>query len=182
MRLISVWTKQHEAILSQLAQTGRYVAKREDILKNEDSQLLEPSYNWLAQHMPQEHRPPDADYPIWLSLYADNTRLPSPNTITLELELDESLMTRINVAKWGTITNFSYLPRDDNDAARHNRLLESYGISDAKACMTQFYPALKREIESSWNRLFDDRVQLGDPFCYGLIWEVKKEWIKEISR
>lgn len=106
----------------------------------------------------------------------------SPDTCMLELEIDDSLITRLNIAKWGAINNFSYIPADEADALRHSRLMASYGISDAKACMTQFYPNLKLEIIRSWDRLFDDNVQLGSPLCYGLIWEVKKEWIRKISR
>lgn len=182
MGKISVWTKQHEIVLSRLEQTGRYTARKESILKNEDSQLLKPSYDWLARHMPQENRPADADYPIWLSLHAENTMLLSPSTVILELELDEALLTKINVAKWGTINNFSYIPANEEDFRRHNELLNSYGVSDTKACMSQFYPVLKREIEDSWDRLFDDAIQVGSAFCYGLIWEVKREWIQKILR
>ncbi len=182
MGQIHVWTKQYETVLTQLEQFGRYAAKRESILKNEDSQLMRTAYEWLSQKLPQAHRPPDADYPVWLSLMAEGTMLLSPNTVMLELEIDESLITRINVAKWGAINNFSYLPADEADARQHSRLMASYGISDAKACMTQFYPELKQEIVRSWDRLFDDGVQLGSPLSYGLIWELKKEWIKKVSR
>lgn len=182
MGKIPVWTKQHESILQPLGKTGRYVAKRECILKNEDSQLMQPAYDWLAQRMPQLHRPPDADYPIWLSLKAEGTMLHSPNTVLLEMEIDESLMSKINVAKWGAINNFSYIPANEADALRHNQQMDAYGLSDAKVCMTQFYPELKQEIVNSWDRLFDERVQLGGPLCYGLVWEVKREWIKKVSR
>ncbi len=184
MGTVSVWTKQHEIVLSQLKQAGRYTARRESILKNEDSKLLQTTYEWLARHMPQVGRPPDADYPVWLSLCAENTMLLSPNTVILELEVDDALITKINVAKWGTINNFSYIPADEADAARHSRLLASYGVSDTKACMSQFYPALKREIEESWMRLFDESIQLGgtSSYSYGLIWEVKHEWIRRIIR
>lgn len=182
MGKISVWTKQHESILPQLEKSGRYVARRECILKNEDSQLMQPAYEWLAKKLPQQHRPSDADYPIWLSLKAEGTMLHSPNTVLLELEIDESLMTKINVAKWGAINNFSYIPANEADALRHANQMDAYGLSDARVCMTQFYPDLKQEIVCSWDRLFDAQVQLGGPLCYGLVWEVKKEWIKKISR
>ncbi|MBR6554715.1 MAG: DUF3841 domain-containing protein, partial [Clostridia bacterium] len=87
---------------------------------------------------------------------------------------------RVNIAKWGAILNYSYIPADEADDRRHKKLLRDYGVSDAKAFMTQFYPDIKREIIASWARLFDDRVQLGNDWCYGTIWEVKQEWITAV--
>ena len=182
MSTIKVWTRQHHLVLEELEATGRYTAKASGILHNEDSQLMKPCYDWLAAHLPQEDRPADAEYPVWLSLEQSNSMLPSPETVTLELELDERLVTLLNVTKWGAVNNFSYLPADEADARRHKRLLRDYGVSDAKACMTPFYPEIKQEIEKSWERLFDDRIQLGSPLCYGLCWELRREWIRKIIR
>ena len=182
MGRITVWTKQHENVLQALEETGRYTAKRAGILQSEEAKLKMTCYNWLAQAMPQGSRPPDAEFPIWLSLSDEHTMLPSPHHVVLELEVDEALVTPINEAKWGTIANFSYIPTDARDEERHDRLLASYGISDAKAVMTPFYPAVKREVISSWDRLFDERVQVGGSFCDGLIWEVRKEWLKSVRR
>ena len=54
------------------------------------------------------------------------------------------------------------------------------GISDVKACTTRFYPELRREIEESWLRLFDESIQLGNDLAYGLIWEIREEWIVRV--
>jgi hypothetical protein len=48
--------------------------------------------------------------------------------------------------------------------------------------MSQFYPEIKREIIKSWDRLFDARVDMGNPDCYGNIWEIKREWITDVLR
>lgn len=178
---ITVWTKQNKKILQVLEDQGRHVAKREYVLGNEDARLMLTCYDWLVAHHPdRSHRPADGDYPVWVSLQQDATALPSPGYVILELEVSEELITPINIAKWGAINNFSYIPLDEADARRHKKLLADYGTSDAKACMTQFYPELKREIMASWDRLWDDSVQLGNHFAYGLIWEVRREWIRNI--
>ena len=54
MERITVWTKQHRAVLEQLEQVGRYTAKREYVLKeNEDcSRFVLEAYNWLVKHSP----------------------------------------------------------------------------------------------------------------------------------
>ena len=82
----------------------------------------------------------------------------------------------------GAILNYSYIPRDAADAARHRALLEAYGVSDVKAVMTQFYPQIRREIVESWSRLFDPAVSLGSDACYGLLWEVRSEWLRGVTR
>lgn len=64
----------------------------------------------------------------------------------LELTMDPTLITAVNAAKWGTMLNYSYIPADAQDAKRHRELLAQYGVSDAKAYMSQFYPQIKREI------------------------------------
>ena len=179
MGTIRVYTKQHRSVLERLQQEGRYAAKGSEILRNEDALLMKAGYDWLAQALPQAHRPADADYPVWVSFRADTTMLPTPDSVLLELEVEESLVTRVNVAKWGMINNASYLPLDDADARRHEKKMAQLGLSDAKVCMTQFYPELRREIEESWVRLFDEGIQPGGPHCYGVLWEVQASWIRK---
>ena len=108
--------------------------------------------------------------------------LPEKGRVILELEIEESLITRVNFTKWGMILNYSYIPADKADEKRHKELLEAYGVSDTQAYMSQFYPEIKREIIKSWDRLFDARVDMGNPDCYGNIWEIKREWITDVLR
>lgn len=100
--------------------------------------------------------------------------------VVFELTIDEEMITPINIAKWGAILNYSYIPVDEADRKRHRELLDAYGIDDVKAFMTQFYPAIKKEIVTSWDRLFDDNVKLGNDLKYGTIWEIRKEWVTKV--
>lgn len=180
MDTIRVWTKQHICVWEQLQRDGIYHAKRSGILHNEDTRLMIEPYDWLAASIPgAAEKPEGAEYPIWLAFSRAGTMLPTPDTVLLELEIDPGLMTRINIHKWGTILNCCYIPSDPEDAKRHSQLLRDYNISDAKACTTPFYPQIKREIQASWQRLFDDSIQLGNPESYGVIWEVKREWVRK---
>ena len=124
MERITVWTKQHRAVLEQLEQVGRYTAKREYVLKeNEDcSRFVLEAYNWLVKHSPlAAQKPADADYPVWLSFSREGTYLPQPNTVMLELQVDPKQVVQVPVAKWGMILNYSYIPKDEADAKRHLR-------------------------------------------------------------
>lgn len=184
MDKIIVWTKQNKNVVKELERTGRYTAKKEYILKDLDrhAYLVLEVYDWLVKNTPNSSQKPyDAEYPIWVSLARETTMLPSPGTIILELKVDLSLLTMINIDKWGTILNYSYIPTDEEDAKNHRQLLERYGISsDTKAYMSQFYPQIKRKIIDSWSRLFDDSIIIGNDERYGNIWEVRKEWITQI--
>ena len=146
MERITVWTKQHRAVLEQLEQVGRYTAKREYVLKeNEDcSRFVLEAYNWLVKHSPlAAQKPADADYPVWLSFSREGTYLPQPNTVMLELQVDPKQVVQVPVAKWGMILNYSYIPKDEADAKRH--------------------------------RVNSDQR-------YGLIWEIRKEWIVSVTK
>ncbi len=179
---ITVWTKQHTNVLEILERNGRYTAKRAyvDLDLEECAPLVQEVYDWLAARLPC--RPADAEYPVWLSYTNEAVMLPSPGTAILELRLPQDLITPVNIEKWGAMLNYSYIPQDPQDARRHRRLLEDYGVSDAKAYLSQFYPQIKREITGSWDRLFDDRIILGSTAAYGTVWEVRKEWIRNITR
>ena len=154
MAKITVWSKQHENVWKVLQETGRYTVKREYIIKDlkEHSELVLDTYEWLVKNGPDYgNKPADVEFPVWVSFRQD-----------------------------ATILNYSYIPADKADEKRHKELLEAYGVSDTQAYMSQFYPEIKREIRESWKRLFDDDIQIGSDGCYGNIWEVRREWVKNV--
>ena len=182
MGKIMVWTRQHKSVAKILEKEDRYTAKKEIVINNEEVKLQIHAYNWLMRAHPDlKNKPEDADFPVWVSFQREGTMLLAPDTVILELEVDEKLLTQLDVIKWTKVNNLSYIPADINDMKRHKELLAAYGVSDAKACMSRFYPEIKREIEESWDRVFDDNVKSESGHCYGLLWEIKKEWIKSIK-
>ena len=182
MKTIWVWTKQHISVWEILECQGLYHAHADGIFHNEDAKLMRESYLWLAANIPgAAQKPAGAEFPIWLAFSRAGTMLPTPNTVLLELEIDPALITHINIAKWGMILNCAYIPENESDKRCHSQLLRDWGTSDEKACMTQFYPQIKREIQASWTRLFDDSIQVGSPETYGTIWEVRKEWVRNVE-
>lgn len=184
MGMIRVWTRQHKNVWKKLLETGRYTAKRAYIQMDmeEHADIMLKAYDWLVKNGPDaENRPSDVEYPVWVSFVEDATMLPGENGVILELLLDEALITKVNIMKWSSILNYAYLPKDAEDAKRHQELLNLYGTNDAKAVMTSFYPEIKREILDSWKRLFDDRLDVGSDLCYGTIWELKREWVQDVQ-
>lgn len=185
MEKITVWTKQHENVLKELEISGRYIARQEYIRMDlkEQAPLVLEAYDWLVKHGPDRaNKPADVDYPVWVSFINEGTMMNSENTAILQLSLYPEQITSINIAKWGHILNYGYIPADEADLARHRKLLDDYGISDVKAVISQFYPQIKREIQESWNRLFDDSILMGSDARYGNIWEIRKEWVTDVIR
>lgn len=185
MDKIKVWTKQNIKVLDEIEKTGRYLTKREFIKKDlgDEADLVLETYDWLVKNGPKASEKPDyADYPVWVSFSKDATMKPEKGFAVLELEIDEDMITYINIEKWGMILNYSYIPKDEEDEKRHKQLLKDYGTGDAQAYMSRFYPQIKMEIQNSWKRLFDDSISMGNNSCYGNIWEVRKEWILGITK
>lgn len=185
MAAITVWTKQHESVLDTLERTGRYTVKRAFIEAElrEDAPLVLAVYDWLVANGPDAgRRPAEGAYPVWVSFRRETAMLPEPGRVLLELEVEESTVTRVNIAKWGAMLNYAYLPADAADGRRHQRETERRGISDTEACLSRFYPELKAEIQQSWHRLFDPAVRLGSDEDYGNLWEIRREWIRNVIR
>lgn len=182
---ITVWTKQNENVLKELEENGRFIARKEFIKKDleEHAPLVLEVYSWLAKNSPiVSLKPKDVEYPIWVSTTPETTMSLDKGSVVIELSIDKDLISLVNINKWGTILNYSYIPADANDEKRHQAMLRDYNTSDAQAYMSQFYPEIKRKIISSWSRLFDDSIIIGNENSYGIIWEVKQEWIKQIIR
>ena len=181
MAEITVWTKQNRAVLDQLESNGRFIADERFIRREleDTADIMLFIYRWLADHMPAAaDRPADAKFPVWVSYEKEATMSPEPGYAVLELRAPAELVTRLDIAKWTRITNYSYIPADEEDEAEHNRYLNCLGTDNARAVMTRFYPELRQKIISSWDRLFDDSIVLGSTSAYGLMWEVRKEWIQ----
>lgn len=183
MSKIRVWSKQNIAVLDQLDKKGRFIADEFYIRKEleDTADIMLSIYGWLSSHSPNaSSRPDDVRYPVWVSLEREATMIPEEGYVVLELEIDSVDMALLDTAKWTCITNYSYIPENEDDRKRHSDYMKSLGISDARAVMTEFYPEVKSEIIASWERLFDENVRLGSDTVYGIVWEVRKEWIKAI--
>lgn len=182
---ITVWTKQNAAVLEQLAESGRFIADERYIRREleDTTDIMLYIYRWLAEHVPGAgSKPADVTFPVWVTFTRETTMMPEPGYAVLGLKVREEDVIRVNIAKWTMITNYSYIPADEEDEKNHNEYMKKLGIDNARAVMSQFYPDVKRKITDSWDRLFDDSVDLGSTNAYGLIWEVRQEWIETVIK
>ena len=177
------WTKQHSMVLKTLLETGRYTAGRKNLFADlqEHAPLMLEAYDWLSVHHPGlAAKPPEAECVVWLSYTRDAAMVPDEAGVLLELEIPPKLVTPVNIAEWGMILNYAYIPAGEEDGQAHRKKLKALGFSDAKVCMSHFYPELKQEITDSWQRLFDPSVSAGNDSCYGTVWELRKEWLVQV--
>lgn len=180
---ITVWTKQNAAVLDQLEQNGRFIADERFIRRElgDTADIMLFIYSWLADHMTvTTPRPADSVFPVWVSFDKEATMMPEDGYAVLELIVPSEAVAKLDIAKWTRITNYSYIPADAEDEEEHSRYLKELGTDNARAVMTQFWPELRMKIISSWDRLFDDSIVLGSTSAYGLMWEVRKEWIRSV--
>lgn len=184
--MIEVWTRQHADVLRKLNGEGRHWGSREFVETGmpEYRGFTVECYNWLAEHcpLPKADGIPENALPVWVQTNPDAAYFAGDDGVVLKLRVDESLVCGINVAKWGIIQNFGYIPLNEADRLRHVRKLKDMGINDVKAYTTPFYPEIKAEILSSWPRLFDKSVKSDSELEYGIMREIRGEWIEEITR
>lgn len=181
---VTVWTKQHAAILRDIEEHNRYIVKKEYIQQKmeEYSDLYLEAYGWYFKAASKIIPPPkDVRYPIWVSLSPEEAIHNSEGNIRLEIVIEKSHLLMVDLLKWGNIVNHLYIPKNLADQKEHDQLLKTYGIDDCTAYMTPFYPNIKQKIKKSHERLFDDSSILGEEKV-GTIWEIRKEWITKIIR
>lgn len=179
---VTVWTKQNANILDILEKEGRYIVKKEYIRQKmgDHANLYLEVYGWYRKEAEKiVPAPEDVAYPIWVSLNEGEQIANSDGNVILEIAVEEEELITMDIDKWGRIVNYMYIPKDDADQQSHDNMLKDYNTSDTKAYMSPFFPNIKKKIQKSWSRLFDDTYNLSS-MRVGTIWELKKEWIIKV--
>ena len=187
MATVRAWTRQVPQVWDEIQGTGRYRVREEYVrAKNaEISDYYIELYRWLtAMCRNRVSMPADAEFPIWLALTEEQRLAPTPGTISLTLDVPEETLFVLDYDRWGYCVNHWYVPRDAADESAHNDELERFGVHNEAALITSdlgnHYPALKRKIQASWQRMLEapnPRMDLN----VGVIWEILPEWVSEVE-
>lgn len=182
-----VWTRQVPQVWDEIQETGRYLVLEEYVrAKNlEISDYYIELYRWFTEEARKHvNVPSDAKFPIWLSLTEEQRLGPALHTISLTLDIPEDHMVIVDYDKWGYRVNHWYVPKDEADERAHDEELKRFGIGNEASLITgeagNFYPSLKRKIQSSWSRVFESpnpRMDLN----VGAVWEIRPEWVVEVE-
>ena len=180
---IKLWTAQNQIVVDTIQEQGVYQVKKEFIEQKyqQVSDIFLEAYNWyINQAKKLVPKPKGAEYPVWLTTkekYLDYF----PGERVLELEVDRDKVIIVDNAKWNRVLNLSYIPIDEQDQQEHEEELKRYNLSDdSKAYLSNHYPYLKSKIKNSWDRLFDNSIQLSD-VTRASLWQIKEEWVLNID-
>lgn len=186
MEKITLWTRQVSQVWQELQQSGEYAVKEEYIREKNDtiSDFYLELYRWYSKeagkHLAAAR---DYEYPIWLSVDEEMMLQPAEDTVILKVEAPQEEVVMCNNVAWGYRVNYMYVPIDSSDEQKHNDELKRYGISnEADLVMTgkgNFYPAMKRKIINSWERVFTQTPEKEADYV-ATMWRIKKEWVKEV--
>ena len=180
-----VWTRQHKSVLDKILNKGIYRVKERYIRKKLDTcaDIYLDVYKWLRNEAGKRMEISDkAKYPVWLTV-EEELKLPmAEGFVFFELEIPTDKIMFFDMLKWDYIVNYLYLPKSKADRKRFEDKLDKYNISvESDIYLESFYPMLKQEMVSSWQRLFNKDIKLSDKEV-GISWEIKKEWIVDYEK
>jgi hypothetical protein len=184
MEKVKLWTTQDGRVLKEIEEKGVYRAKLGSIVQKYDtcSDIYLNVYRWFSKAADSVvPRPQGVEFPVWAAFEKEFSFGLIEGQVRLELEVDRENVIIFDSGKWDYILNYWYIPADSRDKEEYDRKLESLGIKNRSLiCMTNFYPTLKREVESSWHRLFDPSISISG-LDQAVLWEIRPEWIKNIT-
>jgi hypothetical protein len=175
-----VWSRQHKNVLKILKEEGIYRVKERYIRKKLDdcADIYLDVYRWLRNEAGKRMDiPEEAKYPVWLSIEEDLKLPAAAGMVFFELEIPKDQLMIFDMLKWDYIINYLYLPKDKDDRKRFKEKLDKYNITvESDIYLQNFYPRLKKEMMSSWKRLFDQEIKLSDKKV-AISWELREEWV-----
>ncbi|MBQ3276524.1 MAG: DUF3841 domain-containing protein [Oscillospiraceae bacterium] len=176
--ILRLWTCQSPEVSLLLAHDGVCRVRREFIDRKyaEAAWSFRRAYAFFSRYMTAVLPPEEGEEsPYWL--YADGRAAGSSGQgVLMELAVPGDQCLCFDGQSWNRVLNLEYLEKDAEDAAAFRRRLEAAGLQHpSQAFSLPFYPQFRREIESSWERLF-----LREPAEKGMqaaVWHLKEEWV-----
>lgn len=188
-RTITVYTAQTPVVLDIIRDTGcyqvklSYIAAKYDIVKD----IFLQAYRWYAVHAAQfAARPDTSESAVWTFLdpgYVEH----HPESVVFKLSVPVEEAVFFRMSDWNKILNMRYIGADPQQEQLFAKKLEQQGIDDsADVLMKPYYPQLKQQLMASWQNLFrydrEMKESLTAPYpdMQAGIWQIKKEWLKEV--
>jgi len=184
MSKIKLWTTQDQRALKELEANGVYRVNLRSITKKYDScsDIYLHAYRWFSKAANNVvPKPEGVEFPVWAALEKELTFGLIEGQVRFELEVDSEKVLIFDSGKWDYILNYWYIPKDSKDMEEFGKKLEVNGIRNkSQVYLTNFYPILKREVEKSWERLFDPNIKISGQ-DQATLWEIRSEWIKDVT-
>ena len=180
---LTLFTAQTQVVIDAVERDGFSRVKWEYIRKKYqgESWVFQQAYAFFAQHAPRYVQPPEgAESGIWC--FRDwRLAVAGTGCLLLELDVPKDQVVLFDSRLWNRILNMEYLGADAADEAAFEKRIANMGLkSSADAFATSFYPTVKREVQQSWQRLFDSAADCPDAYLQAGIWEIRREWIVSV--
>jgi hypothetical protein len=174
------YAAQSQIVIDTISDKGEYIVKKKYIEQKygEVASVMLKAYDWFVNRLEKNVPKPDAaEYPVWL--YEDPKYAKvhvSQRMIKLEIPCDEIL--EFDNRKWERVLRQEYIGIDKDDERAFEEKMRRQGVDcGCKVFENSFYPILKRDIEKSWDRLFDINEK---SIVQAASWIIKEEWIVDI--
>lgn len=187
METVKLYTRQNEKTLHQLERDGRIINNRIYVqlhFGNMAQHYME-SYDWFtAEAAKRVPKPDDVQASIWCSIDVRHCLRPIPETVVYALEVPKNQVIYFDEDKWDYVLNRMYLPKDEADQIAYQKHIEQLGAKEGndffQGRFKMYYPEERQKIIDSWQRVFEIENFTIYNVC-GNIWEIKKEWIRQIA-
>ena len=185
---VKLYTRQNDKTLSQLERDGRIINPRAYVRLHfgDMSEHYLESYDWFtAEAAKSVPKPADVQASIWCSISANNCLKPIDGTVVYVLEVPKDQVIYFDEGKWDYVLNRIYLPADEEDRMAYKKHLKALGVQNGfeffQGRYKGMYPQEMERIRESWKRVFQIDNWTIFNVC-GNIWEIRKEWGKQIVR
>lgn len=183
---VKLYSSQSEAVVKILDRDGICFSRKEYVVKKyeESAPIFTAAYDWFVmeaqKYLP---KPKGAEYPYWAfrDLYSVEQSADS-KLLQLRIPIDEVIF--FDMYDWNKILRLQYVGETKADEEQFRQMLADYGIrKESDIILTNFYPALKRQVQDSWKRLFLNHENIKQENIKGVgsvqagLWQLKKEWI-----
>ena len=183
---VTLWTRQDIRSLEELETNGVIRIKKDNLEEKFDliSDHIINLYKWFVNAASEKvPKPEEVEFPIWCSISEEYMLRPTKNQVVYVLEVDKSEIIYFDGLKWDYVLNHHYIPRDDKDAEKYAREMESKGYKNTFSFIDEktvhFYPEERKRVMDSWTRVFE--IDQWDKFIVQAnIWEIRRDMIKDI--
>lgn len=188
MRVVHLYTRQHEHSIYELKRKGRMVNREiyVDMHMMDVAPFFKEKYRrFCDMAMERLARPSYADYPIWTSISKRNCLRAISGTLVYCLEVPADQVMFFDGVKWDYVLNDLYIPSSLEDQEDYRSELRAAGFSTGFGILggeaETSHPEICRRIRDSWERLFI--VDRWDPFTVQAnLWEIRSDWVRHIVR
>lgn len=181
-----MFSAQAEVVVRALMREGHCFSRREYVERKyeESAQIFLAAYGWFVREAQRyAPRPAGAGYPYWAFAELYNVEA-SEDSRVLKLSVPRAEAVFFDMYDWIKVLRLQYLGETEAEEARFKQKLADYGVRrEMDVILTNFYPALKREVEDSWQRLFRHHESIRQGLEHGAksvqagLWQLKQEWL-----